>query len=52
MSVKIPANSYWVVEEFFCEQRDLDNSFNPVILNQRLVDKARIVVQGKTVETD
>lgn len=46
MDLKIPANTYWALEEFICEQRDETNSFNPVILPQRLVDKARLVVNG------
>ena len=52
MSLKIPANTYWALEEFLCEQRDLDNSFEPVLSTNRLVDKARIIVQGKLVEVE
>jgi hypothetical protein len=48
--MKIPANSYLAVEEFYEQQRDLEELKTPALLNQRLVDKAKLVVQGLLVE--
>ena len=44
----IPANSYMLVEDFFNLQRNTE--YNPTLLKEDLVTKAKAVIFGQLVE--
>ena len=45
--MKKPANSYTVLEEFFCELRD--SNFEAILLNQGLFEKAKKVINAELI---